>query len=298
MSSYFGIAGASLVLPSITPDWNACIPAAMKRRDPRIWHVAYSAAHKVINETGIKPVSIVAGTALGALDETKNFLDTVFDTGFGNPRHFIASVHNSMAGKIALEFQIKGPNLTVCDGQNSLASAVASLDTLDASDFPVLVLLIDEHIPLLDTLHPHFSSLCKEYLEKDWVDGAFAMIIDCDSTKYSKKIRAFGPIPIDTCIDQSIGNLVSINNVTSNVVVRSSSYIDPGVAVHSIIHEPGKSVTVASYAPASNSAAIIEVVSNKRPSVSSHPFFGMHKTDTEDPVAIVDSIRKNRYRDI
>lgn len=261
MSSYFGIAGTSLVLPSITPDWNACIPAAMKRRDPRIWHVVYSAAHKVINETGIKPVSIIAGTALGALDETKNFLDTVFDTGFGNPRHFIASVHNSMAGKIALEFQIKGPNLTVCDGQNSLASAIASLDTLDASDFPVLVLLIDEHIPLLDTLHPHFSSLCKEHLEKDWVDGAFAMIVDCDSAKYGKKIRAFGPVPVETSRDETIGSLVTTNNVTPNVVTKSSSYIDPGVAVHGIISGQDGSVTVASYAPASDSAAIVEVIS-------------------------------------
>jgi hypothetical protein len=261
MSPYFGIAGSSLILPSITPDWNACIPASMKRRDPRIWHVAYSAAHKVINDTGIKPSSIIAGTALGALDETKNFLDTVFDTGFGNPRHFIASVHNSMAGKIALEFQIKGPNLTLCDGQNSLASAIASLDTLDISDFPVLVLLIDEHIPMLDTLHPHFSSLCKDYLEKDWVDGAFAMILDCDSAKYNRKIRAFGPMPVETSIDETISNLVKTSDVTSNVITQSSSYIDPGVAVHNIIRGQDGSVTVASYAPASDSAAIVEVIS-------------------------------------
>ncbi len=259
MSSYFGIAGASLVQPSITPDWNACIPASMKRRDPRIWHVAYSAAHKVINETGIKPVSIIAGTALGALDETKNFLDTVFDTGFGNPRHFIASVHNSMAGKIALEFQIKGPNLTVCDGQNSLASAIASLDTLEMSDFPVLVLLIDEHIPLLDVLHPHFSSLCKDYLEKDWVDGAFAMILNCDSTKYNRKIRAFGPAVSTGSIDQSIETLAISNAVTSTVALKSTSYLAPGIAAYEQLRNGTSSGTIASYAPASDSVALTEI---------------------------------------
>lgn len=259
MSSYFGIAGSSLVLPSITPDWNACIPASMKRRDPRIWHVAYSAAHRVINETGIKPVSIIAGTALGALDETKNFLDTVFDTGFGNPRHFIASVHNSMAGKIALEFQIKGPNLTVCDGQNSLASAIASLDTLNVSDFPALVLLIDEHIPLLDTLRQQFSSLCKDYLEKDWIDGAFAMILDCDSVKSTNKIRAFGPSIANGSVDSSIQSLAKDNHVTSDISIHSTSYLAPGIAVYNHISEGKDTGTIASYAPSSDSVALIEL---------------------------------------
>jgi hypothetical protein len=262
MSSYFGIAGASLVQPSLTPDWNACIPAAMKRRDPRIWHVAYSAAHKVINETGIKPVSVIAGTALGALDETKNFLDTVFDTGFGNPRHFIASVHNSMAGKIALEFQIKGPNLTVCDGQNSLASAIVSLDTLDASDFPVLVLLIDEHIPLLDVLHPHFSSLCKDYFDKEWVDGAFAMILDCDSGKYHKKIRAFGPVTVNGSAEASIQTLAKDNDVTSSISIQSTSYLAPGIAVYNQVSGKTESSAIASYAPASDSVALTEITMN------------------------------------
>ena len=82
------------------------VPASLKRRDPRIWQMAYVATHRAIESSPLKPRSIVVATALGALDETKNFLDGVFSDGLGSPRNFIASVHNSMAGKIAQEFKI------------------------------------------------------------------------------------------------------------------------------------------------------------------------------------------------
>ena len=265
MSSFFGILGYSLVCPSQNTDWNLCIPASMKRRDPRIWHMAYSAAHKVISDTKVKPNSIITATALGALDETKNFLDTVYDTGFGNPRHFIASVHNSMAGKIALEFQIKGPNITVCEGQNSLASSLVMLDALNESDFPAIVILVDEHIELLDRLQPHFSSLCKEYLKPDWQDGAFALIVDKNTSGCKSQIRAFPPAPCNGSLSSSISALAQkyIPDYEKEIPIEScsSSYLQPGVSAFEILSDSHRERTVlGSYSPASDSVAIIDIV--------------------------------------
>ena len=129
------ILAAACVEPDADPSWSASLPAAIKRRDPRIWQMAYAAAHRVVSNGTAVPASIVCATALGALDETRNYLDGVFKDGFGSPRHFIASVHNSMAGKLALEFKIAGPNLTVCEGQNSFASALAAASLLSPEDY-------------------------------------------------------------------------------------------------------------------------------------------------------------------
>jgi hypothetical protein len=227
--------------------------------------MAYSAAHKVITETGITPNSIIAATALGALDETKNFLDTVYDTGFGNPRHFIASVHNSMAGKIALEFQIKGSNITVCEGQNSLASSLVMLEALNESDFPAIVILIDEHIELLDRLQPNFSSLCKDFLKPDWKDGAFALIVDKNKSDCKSQIRAFPPALRTESILSSIKNLTLkyLPDYKNEVLLESSStsYLQPGITTFESLSDSNlKRVVVGSYSPASDSVAIIEVV--------------------------------------
>ncbi|HMA64146.1 MAG: type II toxin-antitoxin system prevent-host-death family antitoxin [Fibrobacterota bacterium] len=43
---------------------------------------------------------------------------------------------------------------------------------------------------------------------------------------------------------------------------------------------------------------IVPATSKKRPGVSTNPFFGMYKTDTDDPVEIVNKMRKGRYNDI
>lgn len=263
MSSFFGIIGCSFVSPSSDPDWNLCIPASMKRRDPKIWHMAYSAAHKVLQESDVKPNSIITGTALGALDETKNFLDSVYDTGFGNPRYFIASVHNSMAGKLALEFKIPGPNITVCEGHNSLASSLVLLETLNESDFPVLVVLVDEHIELLDRLYPHFSSFCQGFLPLSWYDGAVALLLTDKADGYSMKIRAFPPMLCKEAPFKTIEELLTVYSPEFEGEIQfetsDSSYLQPGVSTFQHIASGNVPVAIGSYSPAANSGAIIEI---------------------------------------
>lgn len=267
MSSFFGIAGCSYICPIVNSDWNQCIPASMKRRDPRIWHLAYSAAHKVITNTKINPKSIITGTALGALDETKNFLDTVYDTGFGNPRYFIASVHNSMAGKIALEFKSDGPNITVCEGQNSLASSVCMLDSFSDTDFPVLLILVDEHIELLDKLHSSFSPNCKKFLKPGWNDGAVAMILTKDTSQSQTLIRAIPPSICNGSPESALKQLIqiNINNYCGDLSLEndSSSYLQPAIRCYEFLNDSSLTRTIiGSFAPASDSVALVELTKN------------------------------------
>jgi len=174
---YFSIQGTAAVIPSPEDSWTHEIPATMKRRDPRIWHMAFVAAQRCIVQCSARPASVVVATALGALDETKNFLDGIYTDGFGSPKNFIASVHNSMAGKLALDFKISGPNLTLCDGANSFASAVAACGLLSPVDFPVLVVAVDEHIELLGRLAPNVSAQCRRDLENGKHEGAIAFVV-------------------------------------------------------------------------------------------------------------------------
>ena len=45
----------------------------------------------------------------------------------------------------------------MCEGQNSLASAIIAAGLLSDKYFPALVLAIDERIELLDRIHPFMS---------------------------------------------------------------------------------------------------------------------------------------------
>ncbi len=189
---FHSVAGYSSVLPETDASWAAEIPASMKRRSPRIWQMASVSAGRALSAGNLSPRSVVVGTALGALDETRRFLDGVFTDGFGSPTNFIASVHNSMAGRIAQEFGIKGPNLTVCDGANSLASALALCGVFSDADFPVLVIAVDENIELLDRIVPHLSPACKEALGVSGRDGGIALIIDKTDLPGVPRIRSTG----------------------------------------------------------------------------------------------------------
>jgi len=174
-----------------------------------------------------------------------------------------------MAGKIALELKITGPNITVCEGQDSLASAISIIDSFDESAFPVLIVLIDEHIDLLDKLHPSFSSLCKDNLSADWNDGAFAMILDKQSDIHSLSIRASAAVPRQESIAASLE--LARNSLTDNetmlptVELCKRSYIEPGIRAHAAINDRNTSRSlIGSYAPASDSVAIIDIFRNEQ----------------------------------
>jgi hypothetical protein len=263
MMTPLSIIGANAVIPRNDTAWHGEVPAHLKRRDPRIWHMAYVAVARLLKTTDRRPRSIMVGTALGALDETKNFLDGLFKDGLGSPRYFIASVHNSMAGKLSLEFSIDGPNLTFCDGQNSLASALCGCAILRNNQFPALVVSVDEDIPLLDDIVPRLSPACREYLDDHHEEGAVALLVDNDSGNQTPCIRASGPIFTgDGKIAELTASLFGTTGPDATVIVPAAnrSFIAPALRVYECIHNAaaGKTI-VGSFSPSSRAYAAIEV---------------------------------------
>jgi hypothetical protein len=238
----------------------------MKRRDPRIWQLAFAASKQAIDSAGVSPRSIVCGTALGALDETKNYLDGVFKDGFGSPRSFIASVHNSMAGRMAMEFRIRGPNITVCDGHNSFASALGTAQLLDGSAFPSLVLAVDENLALLRQLQPHLSTQCKEFLREGWQEAAVAFMIDTPSASRAAPCfccagpcLARGETPDNLC-----RRLTRENGFKESALLplaeSCDSFIKPAVTAYRLLTEhAGGETVIGSYSPSSDAAAVVSL---------------------------------------
>ena len=252
-------------IPLVDAQWQAAIPANLKRRSPRIWLMAYVAAARLLATTGEKPRSLVTGTALGALDETRNFLDGIFKDGFGSPTSFIASVHNSMAGKLALDFAIDGPNLTVCDGQNSLASAIASAALLPADAFPCLVVAVDESIPLFRNLVPHLSPGCRKGLAAASEEGAVALLLSKTLVPGAATVRAAMQSPVG---DQnphdcaaSLAKSFGVGNVAASPVDSCTSFLSAALQVHAALTSgySGRRI-VLSHSPSSRACAAIEVV--------------------------------------
>ena len=263
--NFFSLANCSSVLPAADALWTAEIPASMKRRSPRIWQMASVAAARALSAAAVAPRSIIVGTALGALDETKHFLDGVFVDGFGSPSHFIASVHYSMAGRFAQEFGIKGPNLTVCDGANSFASAVALCGVFLKADFPVLVIAVDENIELLDRLAPHLSASCRNAFGANDRDGCVAFIIDKAIIPGAPKIRSSGVRFIgETDPDEAMLRLVAPwNSGTAKISLPSETggcFLSVPILVHDFLkgNRPGGAVW-GSFSPSSHSIAAVEV---------------------------------------
>jgi hypothetical protein len=268
MMNPLSISGAAAVVPAKDESWQSEIPAHLLRRDPRIWRMAYAAALRLLKGTDKRPRSVMAATALGALDETKNFLDGIFGDGFGSPRNFIASVHNSMAGKLALEFSIDGPNLTFCDGPNSLASAICACGAVLGDDhFPALVIGVDEHVPMLSDIVPFLSPACREFLGNSHEEGAVALLLDKGGNRNVPGIRAVGPFCRDTKKPGglSAGDIAALfgpAHTGGRVVLPTEcrSFIGAAVSVFEYSNNPHYPQTiVASYSPSSNAYAAIEV---------------------------------------
>ena len=258
------IRGCSAAIPGADNAWQDELPAHIKRRDPRIWTMAYAATARLLKTISEKPRSVCVGTGLGALDETKNFLDGLFKDGFGSPRNFIASVHNSMAGKLALEFSIDGPNLTMCDGQNSLASAIALCGLLPDNAFPCLVVAVDEAIPLLQELAPHLSIDCQTRTAGMGEEGAVALLLDRNSPSGLPAIRAVAPTPVGPHTPEACAAVLAESFGARAATVRPlgdcRSFLSAALQVHATLGSarPGTFI-VPSYSPSSMACAAIEV---------------------------------------
>jgi 3-oxoacyl-[acyl-carrier-protein] synthase-1/3-oxoacyl-[acyl-carrier-protein] synthase II len=93
---------------------------------------------------------IFYGTGWGALAETHDFLRRLWDSegAFSSPTAFAASVHNAVAGQLAIHWQARGINLTAVGSRDALAQA-ALLAALLATERPCWLVAADAHHPEL-----------------------------------------------------------------------------------------------------------------------------------------------------
>jgi 3-oxoacyl-(acyl-carrier-protein) synthase len=104
------------------------------------------------------PAAVSLGTAWGALSETHDFLQRLFETGqqFPSPTDFIGSVHNAPAAQVAMHLNARGANVTTSGGDASFEQALLAADLLtDDPGQPILVLGVDEAQPVLAPLLDH-----------------------------------------------------------------------------------------------------------------------------------------------
>jgi 3-oxoacyl-[acyl-carrier-protein] synthase I len=95
------------------------------------------------------PGSVYFGTSWGALSETHDFLRKLFesDEEFSSPTDFVGSVHNAVAGQVAIRKGATGANITATGGDASFDQALhlcALLRDDGAKGRPRLLLGVDE----------------------------------------------------------------------------------------------------------------------------------------------------------
>ncbi len=259
------IVKTGIVAPKNEHEWESEIPKAMRMRSPRIWNMAHVAVNRLLRDSQEYPKSIIVATALGALGETTNYLDGLFGDGFGSPRSFIASVHNSMAGKLALDFKIAGPNLTVCDGQNSFASALVNASVLSEKDYPVLLVAVDEKTEILNNLTPHLSGICQEYLNIEWEEAAVAFLLDYSNEIKEPYISASGPQPIYDLppeeVYKKLASSLELNGISLLPLSETSdSFLKPAITAYRMIADSHKgNCAIGSFSPSARAVAFVNL---------------------------------------
>ena len=136
-------------LNCIEPDYSSLFDVKQLRRMSRIMKMGTAASLSALKNAGVsKPDAIIAGTALGCMEDTGTFLNQVIRQREEalNPTPFIHSTHNTISSYIALLLQCHGYNQTYAHEAFSFESAL--LDAmLHASEFDqqnILVGAVDE----------------------------------------------------------------------------------------------------------------------------------------------------------
>jgi 3-oxoacyl-(acyl-carrier-protein) synthase len=101
------------------------------RRMSSIVKFGVTAALMALKNAGVeKPDAIIAGTALGCITDTGNFLSQMVreNEGILNPTPFMQSTHNTIASTVAMMLQCNGYNCTYT--QNKFSFEHALLDAV------------------------------------------------------------------------------------------------------------------------------------------------------------------------
>jgi 3-oxoacyl-[acyl-carrier-protein] synthase-1/3-oxoacyl-[acyl-carrier-protein] synthase II len=169
---------------------SANLSARQARRLKRFPRVALSlaiAAHEN-SGAGDTPAAVFLGTGWGALSETADFLNRLFETDeqFPSPTDFVGSVHNAAAGQIAMQFQATGANITMTGGDYSFEQALMAADLVSGNiRGGFLVIGADES-------HPELSRLFDRSVAKSacLADGGGALYLKRGASISGRTIRS------------------------------------------------------------------------------------------------------------
>ena len=147
------------------------------RRLKRLSRMGLSLATAAFENAGNhkEPGSVFFGTGWGGLSETHDFLEALYETDerFSSPTDFMGSVHNATAGRIAVKYSAKGPNITTTGGDYSFEQALMSAHLMTTeTDKPVLIMGADE-------FHPELSGIFDASVRKAETpsDGGGALLV-------------------------------------------------------------------------------------------------------------------------
>jgi len=133
------------------------LPKSKIRRLKRLPRMVLSLSEACKTAGGQNPSSIFFGTGWGALAETYEFLEKLFesDEQFPSPTDFIGSVHNAPAGQASMWFNATGANVTSTGGDYSFEQALFSASLLPEKNNGTMMLIgADEYhnilTPVLD----------------------------------------------------------------------------------------------------------------------------------------------------
>ena len=159
------------------------------RRLKRLSRMGLSLATAAFENAGNdkEPGSVFFGTGWGGLSETHDFLKALYETDerFSSPTDFMGSVHNATAGRIAVKFSAKGPNITTTGGDYSFEQALMSAHLMaTGQDKPVLVMGADE-------FHPELSGIFDASVRKAQTpsDGGGALLVRRGETGSGPKLE-------------------------------------------------------------------------------------------------------------
>lgn len=151
------------------------LPLRRVRRLKRLSRIALALAAELGEIEGAAVDSIMTGTAWGALSETHDFLERLFESGetSSSPTDFVGSVHNAVGGQLAMWFDARGANVTTTRGARSFADALRLATLFSPRDGGrTLVVGVDEHH---DVLTPRLSPASREQVP---ADGGGALLLE------------------------------------------------------------------------------------------------------------------------
>ena len=171
------------ILPTIDPDFSNYISAGQARRMGPLLKRALATALKCMRESGIDhPDAIIAGTGLGCIANTENFLRQIIDNQeeMLTPTQFMQSTHNTISSLLAIQTQTHSYNSTYSHLDNSFESCLFDIisQALTSKKQPdnILIGAYDELTPLVAQL------LRKAGLTGQLSETAMSMIITQEPT--------------------------------------------------------------------------------------------------------------------